>query len=49
MYFPETGETLILDTPFDYIADDSIPWAHTTKVLEDCVILGIRTPSRPKQ
>lgn len=47
MYFPESDKTIILDTPFDYIADSSIPGAHTTKVLEDCVILWIRTPSQP--
>lgn len=46
MYFPETGENIILSEPFDYIADDSLPGAHETRVLEDCVILGIRTPSK---
>lgn len=40
--FSEKWTSHMLDIPFDYIADNEIPWAHTVEALEDSIILTIR-------
>lgn len=44
--FPSLHMEFLLEKPFDYIADDEIPWDHEVEILEDSIVLAFRTPSR---
>ncbi len=45
-YFWEDSSTkILLEKPWDFVADDEIPWEHRIEVLEDSVLFVIRQNS----
>lgn len=44
--FPSLSQEYILESAWDYIADDEIPWDHEIEALEDSIMIAIRTPSK---
>lgn len=42
IHFSDAKQTIILDTPLDYLADTEVPGAHTVEALAESVLLAIR-------